>query len=301
MKARQDEITEEWRGKCCTVEDKFGSTKQVSVLSLYCTAGNIEQSDCLAPLLGGYDWDSLDTKLPEFQYGGATYTGATLLHLLVLKEDIKQLRKRCNKITEECVGRTCEMRQRGRPVIQVTPVSLACAGDATDVLNLLGVKALNSKLPKYCDGGYNFTSATFLHWLAFNNKVEYVRSHMDELVPDCLNATCENFFDKSCGSFSVEKFTPLCMATERGSVDMALLLIEAKADPNIPLHYQHNSSNSVVVRSPLFYAAKNCLLRVCKKLLENGAIQGMGESPRKIEGLDQEILALLDKYSEDSQ
>ena len=100
-------------------------------------------------------------------------------------------------------------------------MSLACAGDDTDVLQLLGkelgrvttiiicsgVKALNSKLPKYCDGinGNHLTSATFLHWLSWNNKVEYVRSHMDELVPDCLNATCENFFDKSCGSFSVEK------------------------------------------------------------------------------------------------
>ena len=49
----------------------------------------------------------MDIILPEFQYGSKTYTGATLLHLLLLKKDYKSIKARKDEITEDCLDKTC--------------------------------------------------------------------------------------------------------------------------------------------------------------------------------------------------
>ena len=91
---------------------------QVTCFTLACRAGDLE----LVTLLGKGDsssdssmfllcstgrFDSLDSPLPQFQYGKKTYTGATLLHLLLLKKDGKTIKARMNEITEDCLNKTC--------------------------------------------------------------------------------------------------------------------------------------------------------------------------------------------------
>lgn len=85
--------------------------------------------------------------------------------------------------------------------------------------------------------------------------------------------------------------TALYLACQLGQVEMALLLANAGADPDIGACWEDGT-----VRSPLYVAAAGGLATVCQRLLERGASLKVGEDPRAIPGLQTRIQDMLEAH-----
>ena len=58
--------------------------------------------------------EPLGKVLPEWEMEGMTWTNTTLLHRLVISEDLETLRRRKSEITPEIANLTCEVEEDTR-------------------------------------------------------------------------------------------------------------------------------------------------------------------------------------------
>merc|ERR1712032_1786696 len=103
--------------------------------------------------------ESLGKVLDEWEIEGLTWTNTSLLHRLVVTEDIETLRSRKSEITPEMVNLTCAVQEDKRHHLsQVTALYMACmlgpmdAGNVEltiQTLTMVGFPLLSNGLPLY--------------------------------------------------------------------------------------------------------------------------------------------------------
>jgi len=87
--------------------------------------------------------ESLGKVLDEWEIEGLTWTNTSLLHRLVVTEDIETLRSRKSEITPEMVNLTCAVQEDKRHHLsQVTALYMACMLGPMDAGNVELVKLL---------------------------------------------------------------------------------------------------------------------------------------------------------------
>jgi len=87
--------------------------------------------------------ESLGKVLNEWEIEGLTWTNTTLLHRLVVSEDMEALRSRKSEITPEIANLTCAVQEDARHHLsQVTALYMACMLGPMDAGNVELVKLL---------------------------------------------------------------------------------------------------------------------------------------------------------------
>jgi len=87
--------------------------------------------------------EPLGKVLDEWEIEGLTWTNTSLLHRLVVTEDLEALKSRKSEITREMVNLTCAVQEDKRHHLsQVTALYMACMLGPTDAGNVELVKLL---------------------------------------------------------------------------------------------------------------------------------------------------------------